>query len=96
MAAFIIKPAGDNTASDVETEAASWGELAGNVIADDPDEDYTENAPPPTTIARVWAPDHIIKQLAGPFAAFSKFADLPRSMRVAPDAKTWAAVELWQ
>ena len=26
----------------------------------------------------------------------SKFAELPRAMRVAPDAKTWAAVELWQ
>ena len=44
----------------------------------------------------VWAPDYIIKQLTGPFAAYSKFTELPRAMRVAPDAKTWAAVELWQ
>ena len=99
MAAVIIKPAADNNAGDVDAAeaASSWGELAGNVIADDPNEDYTgDDAPPPTTIARVWAPDCIIKQLTGPFAAYSKFADLPRAMRVAPDAKTWAAVELWQ
>ena len=51
---------------------------------------------PPTTIARVWAPDCIIKQLTGPFAAYNTFKDLPRAMRVAPDAKTWAAVELWR
>ena len=100
LAAVMIKPAADNNAGDVDVvEAASWGELAGNVIADDLDgglyvEDY--DALPPTTIARVWAPDCIIKQLTGPFAAYSKFADLPRAMRVAPDAKTWAAVELWQ
>ena len=42
------------------------GELAGNVIADDPGEYYRADAPPPTTIARVWAPDHLIKQLTGP------------------------------
>ena len=40
------------------------------------------------------APDHIVK-LAGPFAAYSKFTDLPRAMR-ASGAKVWAAVELWQ
>ena len=34
--------------------------------------------------------------VAGPFAAYTKFTDLPRAMRVAPDATTWAAVELWR
>ena len=98
LAAVIIKPAADNTASDVDAAegASSWGELAENVIADDPGEHYDDDDAPPTTIARVWAPDCIIKQLTGPFAAYSKFAELPRAMRVAPDAKTWAAVELWQ
>ena len=96
VAAVVIKPAADNNASDVAAEGGSWGELAGNVIADDPNEEYDDDAPPPTTIARLWAPDCIIKQLAGPFAAYNKFTDLPRAMRVAPDAKTWAAVELWQ
>ena len=69
------------------------------MIADDPDKgpyyDH-DDAPPPTTIPRVWAPDHMVQQLAGPFAAYSKFTELPRAMRLAPDAKTWAAVELWQ
>ena len=84
MAAVIIKPAADNTTSDVEAvERASWGELAENVSADDPGADYTysyedveDDAPPPTTIARVWTPDCIIKQVTGPFAAYSKFKGL--------------------
>lgn len=97
LAAVIIKPAAADDGSDGDAEdATSWGELAGNVIADGPDEDYDDDATSSTTIARVWAPDGIIKQLTGPFAAYSKFTDLPRAMRVAPDAKTWAAVELWQ
>ena len=61
---------------------------------DDAEEEAPESLP--TTIARLWAPDCIIKQLTGPFAAYNKFADLPRAMRAAPDAKTWAAVEIWQ
>ena len=82
-------------AADADEDGANsgpWSVLAGN-------DDYAEaRAPgsPPTTIARVWAPDCIIKQLTGPFAAYNTFRDLPRAMRVAPDAKTWAAVELWR
>ena len=71
LAAVIIKPAAGNTTGDVNVVegASTWGELAGNVIADDPNEDYSgDDAPPPTTIVRVWAPDRIIK-FAGPFAA---------------------------
>jgi len=94
---LIVRPAGDvaGGAEDADANSGPWGVLAGNVIQDD--DDAEEDAPdsPPTTIARVWAPDCIIKQLTGPFAAYSKFADLPRAMRVAPDATTWAGVQMW-
>ena len=95
---MIVKPVCDVTADAEEDDASSgpWSVLAGNVIADDDDAEGNAPESPPTTIARVWAPNCIIKQLTGPFAAYSKFADLPRAMRVAPDAKTWAAVELWR
>ena len=97
----MIKPASNAVVGNDDADASSgpWNELAGNVIDDDDGiDEYIAEVPlsDPTTIARVWAPDYIIKQLAGPFAAYTKFADLPRTMRVAPDAKTWAAVEMWQ
>ena len=96
--ALLIKPAGDVTADAEEDDASSgpWSVLAGNVIEDDAHAEAEAPESPPTTIARVWAPDAIIKQLTGPFAAYNTFKDLPRAMRVAPDAKTWAAVELWR
>lgn len=40
--------------------------------------------------------DNRLEQLTGPFAAYNTFKDLPRAMRVAPDAMTWAGVQLWQ
>ena len=45
---------------------------------------------------RVWASDAIISRMDGIFRQFQCFADLPRSMRAAPDATTWAGVQLWQ
>ena len=70
--------------------------LSQKVIGDDAEAEADAPGLQPTTIARVWAPDCSIKQLTGPFAAYSTFRDLPRAMRVAPDVKTWAAVELWR
>ena len=44
---------------------------------------------------RIWAPDHIVAQLTGRFNDCKRFADVPRALRAAPDAKTWAGVQLW-
>ena len=44
---------------------------------------------------RIWAPDHIVAQLTGRFNDCKRFADVPRPLRAAPDAKTWAGVQLW-
>ena len=44
---------------------------------------------------RIWAPDHIVAQLTGQFNDCKRFADIPRALRAAPDAKTWAGVQLW-
>jgi hypothetical protein len=41
-----------------------------------------------------WAPDAVIALLSGPFTGYSTFAEVPRGMRVAPNAKTGAAVQL--
>ena len=46
-------------------------------------------------VRKVWAPDHIVGQLTGQFAEYSTFPSIPREMRAAPDATTWAGVELW-
>ena len=46
-------------------------------------------------VTRVWAPDHIIQALTGAFNPYATFAEVPRAMRAAPDATTWAAVQLW-
>jgi hypothetical protein len=45
--------------------------------------------------ALVWAPDHVINQLTGPFKNYATFAEVPRAMRAAPDATTWTAAQLW-
>jgi len=46
-------------------------------------------------VRKVWAPDHIVKELTGPYEEFSTFSSIPRAMRSAPDAITWSCVELW-
>jgi hypothetical protein len=61
---------------------------------DDPDVDE-EEAPWLPSVTRVWAPDAVIALLTGPFTGYSTFAEVPRGMRAAPDATTWAAVQLW-
>jgi hypothetical protein len=62
---------------------------------DDLDSDEEEEAPWLPGVTRVWAPDAVIALLTGPFTAYSTFTEVPRGMRAAPDAKTWAAVQLW-
>ena len=47
-------------------------------------------------IPKIWATDDVILQLKGPFEAYTRFSDVPRALRAAPDATTWAGVELWQ
>ena len=46
-------------------------------------------------IKRIWAPDRVINQLGGPFEDYATLTDVPRAMWVAPDATTWAGVQLW-
>ena len=44
---------------------------------------------------KIWAPDTVVAQLTGYFEGFNRFAEVLRACRAAPDAKTWAAVQLW-
>ena len=46
-------------------------------------------------VTKIWATDDIIIQLKGRYAACDHFKDVPRARRAAPDAKTWAGVQLW-
>ena len=50
---------------------------------------------PLTNLSRIWGSDHIINLLSGPFSDYTKFSEVPRAMRIAPDATTWAEVQLW-
>ena len=47
-------------------------------------------------VSRVWAPNRVIRLLTGRFEGYFTFAELPHAMRAAPDATTWAGVQLWQ
>lgn len=44
---------------------------------------------------KIWAPDTVVAQLTGQFEDCTRFADIPRALRAALDAKTWASVQLW-
>ena len=46
-------------------------------------------------INRLHAPDAVIAQLGGPFAAHTCYADLPPAMQAIPNATSWANGELW-
>lgn len=48
-----------------------------------------------SAVCKIWATDDVVVELKGLFAAHAKFADVPRALRAAPDAKTWAGVQLW-
>jgi len=48
-----------------------------------------------TAVTKIWAPDAVIAELKGPYKAYNTFADIPRPLRAAPDATTWAGVQLW-
>jgi len=89
----------------VDSNSAVWGklfdscmELIENVDSSDSDDDKEveeecEQLFPDTT--KIWAPDNIVAQLTGQFKDCKRFANVPRALRAAPDAKTWAGVQLW-
>ena len=59
--------------------------------SDDPDdEEEPDQLLPDET--KIWAPGTEVAQLTGQFEDFTRFGDIPRA---APDAKTWAGVQLW-
>jgi len=53
------------------------------------------NKIPLGNVTQIWAPDHVINQLTGPFKDYATLAEVPRAMRAVPDATTWAAVQLY-
>ena len=46
-------------------------------------------------VNQIWATDDVIAGFEGRFARYTQFKDVPRALRAAPDAKTWAGVQLW-
>jgi len=54
------------------------------------------NTIPLVQITRIWAPDHIINQLTGPFKYYTTLVEVPRELRAAPNATTWSGVQLWK
>ena len=57
--------------------------------------EYKPPLPQLSNTIKIWAPDAVIAQLAGRFTDFDRFADVPRAFQAAPDATTWAGVQLW-
>eukprot|EP00729_Bicosta_minor_P004349 gene4349-biopygen1139 len=47
-------------------------------------------------ITKIWATTALILELKGKYEAYNTFAEIPRALKAAPDAKTWAGVQLWQ
>ena len=48
-----------------------------------------------TSVTKFWATDDIIAGLSGLFEAHTRLKDVPRELLAAPDARTWAGVQLW-
>ena len=48
-----------------------------------------------TSVTKFWASDDVIAGLSGLFEAYTQLKDVPRELLAAPDAKTWAGVQLW-
>ena len=46
-------------------------------------------------VTKIWASDSIIMNLNYQYAKYDTFRDIPFEMRAAPNAKTWAGVQLW-
>ena len=46
-------------------------------------------------VTKIWAADGIVAELKGPFEPYTTFAELPQPLKAAPDATTWAGVQLW-
>ena len=104
---LLVQPGGADAAvgDDNNSNSAVWsrlfdsfiGMVANEDLADSDDDDGVEEEcdqllPDET---RIWAPDHIVAQLTGLFNDCKQVADVPRALRAAPDAKTWAGVQLW-
>ena len=101
---FFVYPsdvgAADDDAAGVNRNATAWGRLFARFDNEDYDRDdrYSGNAEYEQLLPddiKIRAPDTIVAQLTGQFEAFNRFADVPRALRAAPDATTWAGVQLW-
>ena len=99
LAMVLVKPAA--TANNGLVDANLWNKVFEVPVEGDFMFDYgaenqgKDQVVPFQHVTRIWTPDAIVDQLTGPFAEYSTFASIPRIMRAAPDATTWAAVELW-
>jgi hypothetical protein len=95
---LLVQPADAGAAA-----ATTWSALLDISTIDDDDadadagdEEDDATGPLLSGVTRVWAPDAVIALLTGPFTGYSTLAEMPRGLRAAPDAKTWAAVQLWR
>ena len=99
LATLLVQPAASDV--DAANAASFWNKVfevpkEGDDFYDDVAEMNGEvQVTPLANVTRVWAPDAVIKLLTGPFKDCSTFSEVPRAMRAAPDATTWAAVQLW-
>ena len=46
-------------------------------------------------ITQIWATDTIIAALKGLYIQYDTYAAIPKPLKAAPEATTWAGVQLW-
>ena len=93
LAVLMVQPidtgeGADAVAAATATAAATTASTSAVIKA------FNEQAQFPA-VTKIWATDDIITSLQGSFAAYRQFKDVPRALRAAPDATTWAGVQLW-
>ena len=98
MTTVLIRPGVDVTASTATAVDDSNPSLFApwdneNYDSDDSDDEEQHEQLLPDEI-QIWAPDIVVALFTGQFEDCTRFVDIPRALRTAPDAKTRAGVQL--
>lgn len=82
----------DDIDTDVAAAAADGDDATQNTVAITKAFNDQNQFP---VVTKIWATDDIIAELKGRYSPYDTFAEIPRPNKAAPDAKTWAGVQLW-
>ena len=103
LVTVLIQPGVDVTAGTAtavdDSNPSVWSRLFAPWVNEDYDAHDAEDEEEPEQLLpdeiQIWAPDTVVALFTGQFKDCTRFVDIPRALRAAPDAKTWAGVQLW-